>query len=212
MLVPDMFTLPDAFILISPEETRSIFPAEVITTSFWVSIVISPSGLSLIELRCCPPLINFNSTSDIRYKTNIATVLDAVDKVKNLRGVTFNWIETGSKSMGVIAQEVEEIIPEVVVGEDKKSVNYSAIIGLLIEAIKEQQREMEEIKNLLIEQDIEKLDFKKLVYVRQLGGYFMKNKINNWEPERVTVVELVKVSFDPNEPNGGVQLNPQIVY
>ena len=98
---------------------------------------------------------NFNSTSDIRYKTNIATVLDAIDKVKNLRGVTFDWIETGSKSMGVIAQEVEEIIPEVVVGEDMKSVNYSAIIGLLIEAMKEQQREIDEIKNLLIEEDLE---------------------------------------------------------
>ena len=59
-----------------------------------------------------------------------------------MRGVTFNWKNNNNKSMGVIAQEVEKIIPELVHTDDdgSKTVTYSGIIGLLIEAIKEQQQ------------------------------------------------------------------------
>ena len=79
--------------------------------------------------------------SDIRVKENIKTIPSALDKVSKLRGVEFNKIGEEIKSIGVIAQEIEKIIPEVVRVDDKgmKSVAYGNITGVLIEAIKEQQ-------------------------------------------------------------------------
>lgn len=57
--------------------------------------------------------------------------------VENLRGVKFVWRESGKPSIGVIAQELEEILPDLVDGNENKTVNYSGLIGVLIEAIKE---------------------------------------------------------------------------
>jgi hypothetical protein len=89
--------------------------------------------------------------SDKRVKENIKTIPNALEKVEKLRGVEFNKIGTSTKSIGVIAQEIEEIIPEVVKtdSEGMKAVAYGNISGLLIEAIKEQQREINELKELV---------------------------------------------------------------
>ena len=92
--------------------------------------------------------------SDERLKRDIETIPNALDKVCQMRGVTFERIDDeGHKSMGVIAQEVEKIIPEVV-REDKseekiKSVAYGNMVGVLIEAIKELKAEVEELKSQL---------------------------------------------------------------
>lgn len=77
--------------------------------------------------------------SDKRVKENIKTIDNALEKVINLRGVEFNKIGEDKKSIGVIAQEVEKILPEVISTDDKdmKSVAYGNIVGVLIEAIKE---------------------------------------------------------------------------
>lgn len=93
----------------------------------------------------------FNSLSDKRTKENIKTIDTALDKTINLRGVSFTFKDTKSKSIGVIAQEIEEIMPEVVTTgpEGYKSVSYGNIVGLLIEAIKEQQTQINEIKEQL---------------------------------------------------------------
>ena len=65
--------------------------------------------------------------------------------MQNLRGVTFD--KDGKESLGVIAQEVQKVIPEVVnQGEEYLSVAYGNMVGLLIEAIKEQQQQIEELK------------------------------------------------------------------
>ena len=80
---------------------------------------------------------DFDSTSDARLKTNVQVVDGALSKVNELRGVSFNWIETGQPSYGVIAQELETVLPELVHGGDPKKVNYNGIIGVLIESIKE---------------------------------------------------------------------------
>ena len=91
-------------------------------------------------------------TSDQRIKTNIKTIDNALWKVQQLRGVEYNDIKLGSRHIGLIAQEVEHIIPEVVAtneNDDLKSVAYSNLVGLLIEAIKEQQEEINSIKNIL---------------------------------------------------------------
>jgi hypothetical protein len=88
----------------------------------------------------------YTSTSDISLKKNVSTIENALKKVLSLRGVEYDRIESGEHQIGVIAQEVEKIIPEVVYGDEIKSVAYANIVALLIEAIKEQQKEIEELK------------------------------------------------------------------
>jgi hypothetical protein len=84
--------------------------------------------------------------SDARLKDNIETIGNAVTKVKAMRGVTYDM--NGKRGLGVIAQETESVIPEVVMTHDSglKSVAYGNIVGLLIEAIKEQQVQINELK------------------------------------------------------------------
>ena len=90
---------------------------------------------------------DFNSTSDFNLKENIYTVENSLETIQSLRGVSFEWKETGKKSYGVIAQELEKILPELVSNGEIKSVNYNGIIGVLIEAIKELKAEIEDLKN-----------------------------------------------------------------
>jgi hypothetical protein len=90
---------------------------------------------------------NFNSSSDINLKENIHTVENSLETIQSLRGVSFDWKESGKKSYGVIAQELEEILPELVSSGETKTVNYNGIIGVLIEAVKELKREIEDLKN-----------------------------------------------------------------
>ena len=90
--------------------------------------------------------IEFNSTSDIRKKENITDLTNALDVVGQLRGVSFNWVEDQTPSIGVIAQELQEVLPELVHGDDTLTVNYNGIIGVLIEAVKELKAEVAELK------------------------------------------------------------------
>ena len=89
---------------------------------------------------------DFNSTSDISLKDNIQTIVNPLDKIIKLNGVTFNWKENQKPSIGVIAQELEKVLPELVTQGEVKSVNYNGIIGVLIEAIKELKKEIEDLK------------------------------------------------------------------
>jgi len=93
---------------------------------------------------------NFNTTSDESLKTNVETIENALTKVINLRGVDFNWVENSQPGTGVIAQEIEQVLPHVVTENDDgiKHVQYGNIVGTLIEAIKEQQLQIEELKEL----------------------------------------------------------------
>ncbi|MBP5999740.1 MAG: tail fiber domain-containing protein [Sediminibacterium sp.] len=96
-------------------------------------------------------------SSDIRYKTNIRSVENALDKVKSLRGVYFNWNQKAFPSkefsdkteLGFIAQEVEKVLPEVVMkdktAEEYRSVKYDKVVALLVEAIKEQQKQIDSL-------------------------------------------------------------------
>ena len=89
---------------------------------------------------------NVTAYSDENLKEEISTIQEAVNTVSKLRGVTYKRRDTGSKGIGVIAQEVQTVIPEVVQQNgDYLSVAYGNMVGLLIEAIKEQQ---EKITNL----------------------------------------------------------------
>ena len=81
---------------------------------------------------------NFNATSDISLKKNIETVDDALSIINKLNGVEFEWKDTGKKSSGVIAQELEEILPHLVETNNDgiKTVNYAGLSAYLIQAIK----------------------------------------------------------------------------
>ena len=97
---------------------------------------------------------NVTAYSDITLKKNIEEISNALDKVLNLRGVTYNRIdiENEPRQTGVVAQEVEEVLPEVVNTDEEtgiKSVAYGNMVGLLIEAIKEQQQEINNLKEMI---------------------------------------------------------------
>jgi hypothetical protein len=92
---------------------------------------------------------DFNSTSDENLKTNIETVQNGLETIKSLRGVTFDWKATQKPSVGVIAQELERVLPELVANGDPKTVNYNGLIGVLIEAVKELSAEVQELKSQL---------------------------------------------------------------
>lgn len=92
---------------------------------------------------------DFNSTSDVSLKTNLKIIPNSLDKVLNLNGYTFNWRNSNKKSAGVVAQELEKILPELVGGFQQKTVNYNGIIALLIESIKELNAKIENLTNEL---------------------------------------------------------------
>jgi hypothetical protein len=102
-------------------------------------------------------VIAFSTTvSDERLKTDIEKIENATDKVSQLNGYTFTYKADGKKSAGVIAQEVEKVLPSAVSekelplktddGVAYKTVQYDQIIGLLIESIKELKQEINELK------------------------------------------------------------------
>ena len=103
-------------------------------------------------------------SSDATLKENVVEIENALDKVKKIRGVEFDWTpeyidEKGGEDgyfvrkhdVGVIAQEVEAVLPEVVGTRDNgiKAVRYDRIVALLIEAIKDQQTQIDELKDLV---------------------------------------------------------------
>ena len=113
------------------------------------------------QLKVKGDVIAFTSSfsSDVKLKENIEKVEGALDKVSQLDGVTFNWKKDGRASAGVIAQNVEEVLPsavkdvETLDGEEvNKHVDYNQLSALFIEAIKELKEE-----NKLLKAEIEGL-------------------------------------------------------
>ena len=86
------------------------------------------------------------ANSDERLKENVITIENALEKVLSLRGVEYDRIDSGDHQIGVIAQEVEKVVPAVVYGDEIKSVAYGNLVGLLIEAIKDLKGEISELK------------------------------------------------------------------
>ena len=86
--------------------------------------------------------------SDASLKTNVQTIEGAMGKVDAIRGVTFDRLADGSTSTGVIAQELESVLPEAVQTDENgvKMVAYGNVTGLLIEALKELKAEVESLK------------------------------------------------------------------
>jgi hypothetical protein len=97
-------------------------------------------------------------SSDVRFKTDVAPITNPLQKVLALRGVNFNWNTSAfpqrkfsdQRTLGFIAQEVEKVIPEIVqtenTSEGYKSVQYDKVVALLVEAMKEQQKQINQLK------------------------------------------------------------------
>jgi len=97
------------------------------------------------------------ASSDERLKDNIELISNPIEKVQSLKGVTWNWnsnadeLQQSLPNVGVIAQDVEKVLPQLVTDRDNgfKGVDYAKLTGLLIEAIKDQQKQIDELKSKL---------------------------------------------------------------
>lgn len=114
------------------------------------------TSVSSTKLNFNPSSGNFSATqftslSDATQKTNIRPIENPIELTKQLDGVRFDWINNNKPSLGLIAQEVEKVLPELVEtnSDGIKSVSYSNMVGLLIESIKEQQIRIEELERKL---------------------------------------------------------------
>ena len=96
------------------------------------------------------------TSSSLTLKDNVRTYENALDTVNRLRGVSFDWKDSGKPSVGLIAEEVAKVVPEVVAYNDGAAtgVNYASLVGVLVEAVKEQQAIVKELqdKNNRLEQ------------------------------------------------------------
>ena len=124
-------------------------PLSTTTSGSWTDGYTSSTQLYFNPSSGTLSATSFNSLSDANLKTNVETIDNSSEVIGKLRGVSFDWVENGDKSYGVIAQEIEQILPEVVSTNefDVKSVNYSAIIAFLIESNKELQKRIEILEN-----------------------------------------------------------------
>ena len=112
-------------------------------TTFLTPMTANTVSATLVEAA------NFNSTSDNRLKENIETIDQPNDVVSKLRGVSFNWKSDGTPAYGVIAQELQEIVPDLVSENDNGdlTVQYMGLIAFLIESNKELLQRVEQLES-----------------------------------------------------------------
>jgi len=124
----DVVTNSDMYPVFSENTSGSLSTAKISSTK----LTYNPSTGKLTSTIV-------NSSSDENLKKDISTITGALDKVKQLRGVDFTWKDNDTKGKGVIAQELQQVFPELVSEESdgNLSVNYNGLIAVLIEAIKE---------------------------------------------------------------------------
>jgi len=123
-------------------------------TSLTVSGATATGALTVTGAVTATGDITAFFTSDKRHKNNIKTIPNALEKVTKLNGVTWEWnddvneVTKSTPKTGLIAQEVQEVLPEVVKTRDDGflALDYSKMMGLMVEAIKEQQIQIEELK------------------------------------------------------------------
>jgi hypothetical protein len=118
------------------------------TSNTQVGIDVSNPSNILTVLQGGGPAIadGWSTYSSRRWKTNIHPLQNALSKVEQLRGVSYDLKDSGKHEIGVIAEEVGQVVPEVVSyeknGKDATGVDYSRLTALLIEAVKQQQKQV----------------------------------------------------------------------
>lgn len=118
--------------------------------NFGIGVDVATNILTIKQNSVTKPIADAWTTySSARWKTNIQPIANALDKVQRLRGVTFDWKANGKHDLGVVAEEVAPVVPEIVGFErdgKAQSVDYGRLTALLVEAIKEEQAEIRELK------------------------------------------------------------------
>lgn len=111
---------------------------------------VSSTKLTFIPSTGTLAATQFNNLSDASFKINVSS-FDGPEIIMKINPVSFNWRDTGGKSYGVIAQEIEQVLPELVLTNEKgiKSVAYTPLIAILIDVVQKQQKEIEQIKSML---------------------------------------------------------------
>jgi len=101
------------------------------------------------ELFVSGNITGFANFSDITLKENLEIIHDPVDKIMELNGYTFNYIGSDIRMPGLVAQEVEKVLPEAVyeTPQGNKALHYANMVGLLVEAVKELKAEVEDLKD-----------------------------------------------------------------
>jgi hypothetical protein len=125
------------------------------STTDYVDIVDRVRITAGAGLECEGNITAYSTTSisDINQKENIQQIGNPIEKIKQISGYTFDWKNSGDHSGGVIAQEIEQIMPSIVKetsirdSETMKSVDYQAIIGLLVETVKDLNKRIEELED-----------------------------------------------------------------
>ena len=133
------------------------FSANVATTNITSGTVIVTGGVGISGALNVGGDIVAYASSDERLKDNIELISNPIEKVQSLKGVTWDWnsnadeLQQSLPNVGVIAQDVEKVLPQLVIDRDNgfKGVDYAKLTGLLIEAIKEQQKQIDELKSKL---------------------------------------------------------------
>ena len=138
--IEDDVTTDDTRYVLFSEETSG--NTSVIYTSS-TNLIYNPSTGTISAT-------NFNSLSDVAFKENIETLTNSLDIIDKINAVSFDWKNGGKKSYGVIAQEIEKILPDVVQTQNGiKSVSYNSLIALLIQAMKEQQKQIRDLFEII---------------------------------------------------------------
>ena len=133
------------------------FSANVATTNITSGTVIVTGGVGISGALNVGGDIVAYASSDERLKDNIELISNPIEKVQSLKGVTWDWnsnadeLQQSLPNVGVIAQDVEKVLPQLVIDRDNgfKGVDYAKLTGLLIEAIKDQQKQIDELKSKL---------------------------------------------------------------
>ena len=125
------------------------YPLLAITNTGTLSVAnTSSTKLTYVPSTGTLTTVDLNTTSDAQFKENVEPIVSPLDVLNNIDGVSFNWKDSGNKSYGVIAQELQKVLPELVKqGDYGLSVSYIPLIAILIEAVKEQQKQIDELKN-----------------------------------------------------------------
>jgi hypothetical protein len=128
----------------------TFYPTFISTsTGASMTLTVSTSNLSFVPSTGVLSALIFTSLSDRTQKTNIQPVTNATSVVVQLQGVSFDYLHSGKSSYGVIAQDIEKVLPEVVHTNEQgiKSVDYQALSAFLIESIKELNKRISELEN-----------------------------------------------------------------
>ena len=177
-----------------------------------VRMLIDNSGNVVFQGSVTTP--DLIETSSARYKSDVVTLSDAGESLKKLRGVSFAWKDNGKKSLGFIAEEVAQVLPELVKFDETsgqaEGVHYSALTAVLTEAYKDQQAQLDKQQALLAEQQAQLVAYRTLVTTQQAQVNQLQDRLDRIDIRQAKLDDagcVAPVRFAINDP-APAQLNP----